>query len=60
MSSLVGEGKRASYPAYKPSGMDWVGDVPEHWQVRRLKHVSSVQFSSVDKHTIEGEEPVRL
>ena len=52
--------KRATYPAYKPSGMDWVGDIPEHWDVHRLKHIASVQLSSVDKHTIEDEEPVRL
>jgi type I restriction enzyme S subunit len=25
------------YPAYKPSGIEWLGDVPEHWEVRRLK-----------------------
>ena len=25
------------YPAYKPSGVEWLGDVPEHWEVRRLK-----------------------
>ena len=24
------------YPAYKPSGVPWLGDVPEHWDVRRL------------------------
>ena len=24
------------YPAYKPSGVLWLGDVPEHWGVRRL------------------------
>ena len=23
----------------KPSGVEWLGDVPEHWEVRRLKHV---------------------
>ena len=23
-----------SYPAYKPSGVEWLGDVPEHWEVR--------------------------
>jgi type I restriction enzyme S subunit len=59
-SPAVQAGKRAMYPAYKPSGMDWVGDIPEHWQVHRLKHIASVQFSSVDKHSIDGEEPVRL
>lgn len=58
--SAVHAGKRATYSAYKPSGIKWVGDVPEHWEVHRLKHIASVQFSSVDKHTKEGEESVRL
>jgi type I restriction enzyme S subunit len=26
------------YPKYKPSGVEWLGDVPEHWEVRPLKH----------------------
>ena len=26
------------YPAYKDSGIEWLGKVPEHWDVRRLKH----------------------
>lgn len=60
MSQPATQHKRAAYPAYKPSGMDWVGDIPEHWKIHRLKHVASVQFSSVDKHTLEGEAPVRL
>ncbi len=25
----------------KPSGVEWLGDVPEHWDVRRLKQVCS-------------------
>ena len=25
------------YPAYKPSGIEWLGDVPAHWEVTRLK-----------------------
>ena len=25
------------FPTYKPSGVEWVGDVPEHWDVRRLR-----------------------
>lgn len=27
----------------KASGVEWLGDVPEHWEVRRLKQVSQVQ-----------------
>jgi type I restriction enzyme S subunit len=48
------------YPAYKPSGVEWLGDIPAHWEVRKLKHAASVTFSTVDKHTFEGEQPVRL
>ena len=25
------------YPTYKPSGVEWLGEVPEHWDVRRGK-----------------------
>ena len=31
------------YPAYKPSGVEWLGDVPEHWRLVRLKDVAQVQ-----------------
>ena len=26
------------YPATKDSGVEWLGEVPGHWEVRRLKH----------------------
>ena len=28
------------YPAYKPSGVEWLGEVPEQWDVVALKRVS--------------------
>jgi len=28
------------YPAYKPSGVEWLGEVPEHWEMNRLKSVA--------------------
>ena len=48
------------YPAYKPSGVEWLGDVPAHWEVRRLRTVAEMRVSNVDKHTKEGELPVQL
>ncbi|MEX8520590.1 MAG: restriction endonuclease subunit S [Leptothrix sp. (in: b-proteobacteria)] len=27
------------YPAYKDSGVEWLGEVPAHWEVKCLKHV---------------------
>ena len=26
------------YPSYKDSGVEWLGEVPDHWEVKRLKH----------------------
>ncbi len=48
------------YPAMKDSGVKWLGEVPEHWQVRRLRNVAGMRVSNVDKHVKEGETPVRL
>jgi type I restriction enzyme S subunit len=44
----------------KPSGVEWLGDVPEHWEVGRLRNFVKLIVSNVDKHTIEGEVPIRL
>ena len=49
-----------SYTAYRPSGVPWLGNVPSHWDVRRLRTVVDMRVSSVDKHTKEDEFPVRL
>ena len=48
------------YPAYKDSGAEWLGEVPEHWRVRRVATVADLAVSNVDKHVREGESPVRL
>ena len=48
------------YPTYKPSGVEWLGDVPAHWEVRRLRNVADMRVSNVDKHVKDGEISVRL
>jgi type I restriction enzyme, S subunit len=27
----------------KPSGVEWIGDIPEHWEVRRLKFLARIK-----------------
>jgi len=34
--------KIASYPAYRPSGTDWLGEIPTHWEMRRLRYCVSI------------------
>ena len=48
------------YPAYKDSGIVWLGKIPAHWTVTRLKSFATVQLSNVDKKSKEGEDKVRL
>lgn len=48
------------YPKYKASGVEWLGEVPEHWDVTRLKRACSSMPSNVDKKSHDGEQPVRL
>lgn len=48
------------YPAYKPSGVEWLGDVPAHWEVLRVRNAVDMRVSNVDKHTKKGELPIRL
>ncbi len=44
----------------KPNGVNWLGDIPDHWKTRRLRTVAFVRPSGVDKITNEGEIPVKL
>ena len=37
-----------SYPHYKPSGIEWLGDVPTHWEVRRLRSLANITTGGQD------------
>ena len=30
------------YPKYKDSGVEWLGEVPEHWEAKPLKHLAEI------------------
>ncbi len=49
-----------SYPSMKDTGIEWLGEVPEQWEVRRLRTISEMRVSNVDKHTKVDETSVRL
>jgi type I restriction enzyme S subunit len=41
------------YPAYKPSGVEWLGEVPEHWEVLPLKREFDVVGGSTPKSDMQ-------
>ena len=50
------------YPKYKPSGVEWLGDIPESWVVRRIKHVGNTITGGTPKteeqeYWIDGDVP---
>jgi len=46
------------YPAYKDSGVEWLGKVPEHWSERPLKRVAHIDNSGSYGEEPEGSECV--
>ena len=34
--------KHKPYPVYTPSGVEWLGEIPAHWEVRRIKRVADL------------------
>ncbi len=50
------------YPAYKDSGVEWIGPVPEHWETVRIKRGASLRNErrndSPDRWTYVGLEDV--
>ena len=43
----------------KPSGVEWLGDVPAHWEVKKIKHLARSDHKSfVDGDWIESPYPV--
>ena len=34
-----------AYPRYKPSGVEWLGDVPAHWGIKRTRFLLSLNPS---------------
>lgn len=41
ISRVVTRGLNPDAPL-RPSGIDWIGDVPEHWEICRIKHKADV------------------
>ena len=45
------------YPAYKDSGIEWIGEIPEDWEVNRLQTIGVFSASGIDKK-ISPDEPL--
>ncbi|MFM4792507.1 restriction endonuclease subunit S [Aeromonas hydrophila] len=39
------------YEAYKDSGVEWIGDIPAHWNIRKLKYISNINNQTLPENT---------
>ena len=47
MAALMAKHKR--YPTYQASGVEWLGDVPAHWEVQRIKWIVDLNPSKTEE-----------
>lgn len=48
------------YERYKDSGIEWVGKIPEHWEVRKIRTLGSFSSSGIDKKIKSGENLISI
>ena len=48
----AGAGRYRPYPAYKHSGVEWLGEIPAHWEVKPLKR--ALRPGNADGSLIKG------
>jgi restriction endonuclease S subunit len=48
--------KQNKYQSYKPSGVEWIGDIPENWNSLKLKHEYKIQKGRIPKIINEKED----
>ena len=48
------------YEKYKPSGIEWIGEIPEHWEVKRLKRFAKICNGQDHKtvYDLDGKYPI--
>ncbi|HOJ19792.1 MAG TPA: restriction endonuclease subunit S [Ignavibacteriaceae bacterium] len=48
------------YPKYKHSGIEWIGEIPEGWEVKKLRFIGRFTSSGIDKKINENETRVKI
>lgn len=47
-----------AYPQYRPSGVEWLGDVPEHWEVKKLRYLAQLKSGeNITSEELEEDAP---
>ena len=56
-------GKYQAYPEYKNSGVEWLGDIPKHWELTRIKYITQcldgarIPLNAQERGEMQGDIP---
>ena len=59
ISHAVTKGLNANAPM-KPSGIEWLGDVPQHWQVVALKRIATIRTGVAKGKDLSGQDTINV
>ena len=51
---------KQKYSSYKDSEVEWIGEIPSHWEAIRLGVLGDFTSSGIDKKIVDGEQLVRM
>lgn len=54
ITETVTKGLNKNVPM-KDSGIEWIGEIPSHWDVKKMKYLGTLNASGVDKKIRDGE-----
>jgi len=49
----------SGYKAYKPTGVEWIGEIPEHWHIKRLKDVANATLGKMLQNDDSGSDDLK-
>ncbi|MCG2738328.1 MAG: restriction endonuclease subunit S [Candidatus Methanoperedenaceae archaeon] len=59
INQVVTKGLNPDVPM-KDSGVEWLGEIPKNWKIKKMKNVADVKSSNVDKKNSDNEKKVFL
>ena len=54
VTSIMGGEQYRPYPAYKDSGVEWLGEIPAHWEVKASRREFTIQLGKMLQPTARG------
>jgi len=57
INTVVTKGLNPDFPM-KDSGIEWIGEIPSHWKIKRLKHLSHIEYGISPPDTTYNDEGI--